>query len=74
MLVRCNKRHICKERRHDYFEETKYHCSHADWHEYTSSCKKFCTTLKLMGLNQIDIDCTETNQPDFITEEDMTLC
>jgi len=71
MLVRCNKRHICTK----YMNEIEVPCSHVNWHEYTSRCNDWCIILKDKGidLDGIYTDCTETNQPDFINEEEMII-
>jgi len=81
MLVKCNKHHICKK--------DKYYCFHAQWHKHSIHCKQQCPTIKLMGCNQMNIDCIEHEQieheqieheqieheqEEFITKEDMVIC
>jgi len=67
MLVRCNKRHLCRKIKYSF-------CTHAQWHEHTPSCTELCVTLRLMNLNQTDMDCIEQEQEEFITKEDMVIC
>jgi len=66
MLVRCNKRHLCGEGR-DY-------CTHYDWHRYNGNCNDLCGMLKFENPDDKHTDCTEINQPNFISKEDMVIC